>query len=162
VSKDDVRLIEAIVEREIEGILWIFLTPFATPSCVTLDLNGCARASRGGKKKGSQETRAIRERMSRFRWLNVVRGRGTDEQAKNKRTRGWRRGSLSLSLQGIKRRGGRVGVGNGAWIESLYGNEKLRRKSVGRNVEWPLILHGDNSDVTLDELVIKIRKVNGP
>ena len=70
--------------------------------------------------------------------------------------------SLSLSLQGIKRRGGWVGVGNGAWIESLYGNEKLRRKSVGRNVEWPLILHGDNSDVTLDELVIKIRKVNGP
>lgn len=34
-----------------------------------------------------------------------------------------------------KTRGGRVGVGNGAWIESLYGNEKLRRKSMGRNVE---------------------------
>lgn len=64
--KDDVGLIEVIVGKN-AGVLRVFLAPFATSSCVTLDLNGRARARQGEGKKGSQETRAIRERMSRFR-----------------------------------------------------------------------------------------------
>jgi len=133
------RLIEAIVKKN-EGVLRVFLTPFAMLSCVTLDLNGPARASRGGKK-GSQETRAIRERMSRFRWVNVARGRGTDDRTKNKRTRGCDEG-YRVQKQGAVE----IGVGNGAWIESLYGNEKLRRKSVECN-EKPLSLRGNNDPI---------------
>jgi len=57
-------------ERETEAlgksrrISRVFLVPIAASSRVTLDLD--ERASREGKK-GSQETRAIRERMSLFR-----------------------------------------------------------------------------------------------
>lgn len=51
-------------------------------------------------------------------------------------------GDVTRAPRGTKTRDGRVGVGTGAWIESLYGNEK-RRKSVERNVR-PLISHQDN------------------
>lgn len=126
-SKDDVGLIEVIVGKN-EGVLRVFLTPFATSSCVTLDLNGRARARvKGREKRIARNAGDPRKDVAVPVTECCTR---TGRRAKNERTRGCDEGSEVQET-----RGGRVGVGNGAWIESLYGNEKLRRKSVERNAE---------------------------
>lgn len=64
-------------------------------------------------------------------------GAPTASEQKNKRAT--RDAKARRAPKGHKNGQGRsrAGVGNGAWFESLYGNEKLRRKSVERDARTP-------------------------
>jgi len=136
-SEDDMRLIEAIVRKN-EGVLRVFLTPFAMLSCVTLDLNGPARARQGeGKKDRKKRGRSAKGCRGSGEWMLHEDGAPTTEQKIKEH------GDVTRATRVQKQGTVEIGVGNGAWIESLYGNVKLRRKSVECN-ERPLILRGNN------------------